>query len=155
MKIIFLDIDGVLTSLRTCVALDGGGLWTEFDPVGVAIIKRLCENHNYKIVISSTWRWGNADRLHEQLTKHNLKQFLHEDWRTELLNTNRGAEVHRWLSKHPETLEYLIFDDDSDFTDEQKPNLILTDPMNGITDENIHSITKRLNGNEKIILTKL
>lgn len=70
MRIIFLDIDGVLTSLRTCTTLDGGGLWTEFDPVGVAIIKRLCENHNYKIVISSTWKWENTERLHQQLEKH-------------------------------------------------------------------------------------
>lgn len=154
MKIIFLDIDGVLTSLRTCTALDGGGMWTEFDPVGVAIIKRLCENHNYKIVISSTWRWGNVDKLHQQLEKHDLKKFLHKDWKTDLLNTNRGAEVQKWLNEHPGT-EYLIFDDDSDFTDEQRRFHIHTDSMNGITDANIMDITKRLNGNTNIILTRI
>jgi hypothetical protein len=58
MKIIFLDIDGVLCTSRSHLSKHGrGGLMDAWDDVGALAIKRACEfGTNVKIVISSTWR---------------------------------------------------------------------------------------------------
>lgn len=52
MKVIFLDIDGVLIKLYDKVKKT----YTEFDADRVEILKRMLDEHDFKIVISSAWR---------------------------------------------------------------------------------------------------
>ena len=101
MKVIFLDIDGVLTTV----------LWasnfSEFNPVCTnALLKLLDADPDVRIVISSTWRGGMDQpmgRLKEQLEKYSLDKRLHEDWRTiRMWDSKRGVEIREWLSRHPE-----------------------------------------------------
>ena len=61
MKIIFLDIDGVLNSARSCIAkgdmpksLDKSQL-DFFDPIAIALIQKICAQ-GVQCVLSSTWR---------------------------------------------------------------------------------------------------
>src|SRR5690349_14591750 len=63
MKIIFLDIDGVLNSARTAIV--NGGYprnfsdrdMTMFDPVAIKFFQKLSkDNNDIKFVLSSTWR---------------------------------------------------------------------------------------------------
>lgn len=56
-NIIFLDFDGVICNPETCVAVgDVGTVASYIDPVSAGLVKRLCEEYNCKIVISSSWR---------------------------------------------------------------------------------------------------
>ena len=59
MKIIFLDIDGVLNSERYYITVDRDRAgWNRFDPKVVSFIKKLIEELSVKLVISSSWRFG-------------------------------------------------------------------------------------------------
>lgn len=137
MKIIFLDFDGVILTLRTCVAHDKPA-WSnaEPDPVLVNVLRRCCERTNFFIVVSSTWR------THEPTCKAKLEEcglikFLHADWRTIEKHhgeaaESRPAEIAEWLSRHPEVESYRILDDDAwTWTAEQKPNELKCCPEDG------------------------
>lgn len=148
MKIIFLDIDGVLCTSRSHLSKHGrGGLMDEWDDVGALAIYRACKfGENVKIVVSSTWRKfclnprDNSDILGVRLAQFNLTQFLHTDWRTKELNGIRGHEIAKWMEEHPNATDYIILDDDSDFLKHQYKNLIRTDFENGLTYSDIKKI---------------
>lgn len=134
--IIFLDIDGVLTSARTWYALDrhyGGMIWRSIDPVAVGMVNGFCQDYNYKIVISSTWR-KHPDCWND-LTKGGLNMnLIHQDWRTPIDNSwMRGYQIRDWLKRNNMLdTKYIILDDDQDFLPEQKPRHVLTNAENGL-----------------------
>ena len=146
MNVIFLDIDGVLVTPRSCAA--GSDRTSQnFDAIAAALLRRVCVEHKAKIVISSTWRLRAIrslrgerfnTRLYENLTKSNLVEFCHDDWVTKDLRrftegVVRGDEIKEWLSRHPEVTKYVILDDDVDMLDEQKLSFIHTDMYNGLS----------------------
>ncbi len=55
MRVIFLDIDGVLNSHRTAAAYREP-LMRKLDPVSVKLLHRIVSKADAKLVISSTWR---------------------------------------------------------------------------------------------------
>lgn len=126
MKIIFLDIDGVITSARSG--------WMNMDIYAVNFMIWLCEQLDMKIVISSTWRYNTNREFWNTIF---MKKNIHDDYRTPSTPYDedvprRGGEIKAWLDNHPEVTEYLIIDDDSDILDEQKPHFIQTDSMEGL-----------------------
>jgi len=142
MNIIFLDIDGVLATLRVHLALKNkGGLIDKWDPVGASFIKKICQKYNVQIVISSTWRLFKDGDLMLRLKEHHLHKYLHNDYKTKRLTGEiRGKEIKEWLSRHPEVENYLILDDDTDMLKEQMPYFVRTQTQNGITTENMEHI---------------
>ena len=130
-KVLFLDIDGVLCTFRAHFAYGRGLLLKVWDPTSCQLIHRLCEKFDLKIVVSSNWK--NDPELPEYLHKYDLSSFLHPDSKipTVLTATLRGQEVKAWLDKHPEVIEYIIVDDDSDFLEDQMSRLILTENAEG------------------------
>ena len=116
MKVIFLDFDGVILTLRTKFA--SGKSWSaaDPDPVLVAVLKRCCAK-GVKLVISSTWRDINP-RCHDVLKACGLFEFLHKDWRTGVSDTkefarSRPEEVHEWIKRHTDDVDdYRILDDE-------------------------------------------
>lgn len=146
MKILFLDIDGVLCTDRSHRAYGvEGGKMLEWDPLGCAVIKKCCER-GVRIVVSSTWRHERhqAD-LFKRMELFGLREFLHSDWRTidiaeagEWNDANcRGLEVRDWLDKHPEVTSYRILDDVPQFLPDQASDFIQTDAADGMTSRNI------------------
>jgi hypothetical protein len=147
MKIIFLDIDGVLVP---CVK----DVWT-FQEEQVKLLKEVIEERNYKIVISSSWRIEGIthprSQLRNELEKSGLMEHLYRpDWHTPNYNaepclqgddtiaTKRPREIDLYLQRRPEVKEYLILDDDEwEFSEEQKPHVIRTDSIKGLTKEDI------------------
>lgn len=59
---LFLDIDGVLNSARTCVACKGYPMELDgyhramFDEVALGLIRGLCAKGGVSVVVSSAWR---------------------------------------------------------------------------------------------------
>ena len=75
LKIIFLDIDGVLNSRMYYRSIDRTIMdWNRFDPNAVDMIIELIEDFAAKIVISSTWRFCEVKQLSNELTKSGLKK---------------------------------------------------------------------------------
>ena len=94
MKIIFLDIDGVLNSDIYYRKVDRSVKdWTRFDPKAVELINKLIDEFSAKIVVSSTWRFGAVKQLTSELKKSGLIKFLHNDWKTpQLYPPHRGKK---------------------------------------------------------------
>lgn len=144
MRVIFLDIDGVLATSRAHIALGKyGGIWTEWDPVGVALVKKLCKEHNLKLVISSTWRFNPSQSgIMDCLEVHGLQAYLNRgapytpDFRGNGDQRYRGYEIQAYLGNNLDIDRYLIFDDDSDFLPHQREYHIHTETHNGITAAN-------------------
>ena len=140
MKIVFLDIDGVLCSPRAALALGDEGIVRRLDPVAVAMVNDICDKTGAKIVISSTWRIetdrmdivlqaAGVDSKHFFFKDHDLGNF---GFYTPRNGKNRGEEIAAWIDRHPEVTHYVILDDDSDFSDEQKKYHVKTDYINGM-----------------------
>lgn len=134
MRILFLDIDGVLNSkiyYKYIYKPENG--WSRFDPYCVVLIKRLIEEFSLRIVITSTWRNGIVDRLMKELEESKLICHLHRDWHTPILRpANRGKEIQLWLDSHPETENFIIIDDNENLLEYQLNKFVKTDNYAGM-----------------------
>ena len=110
MKILFLDIDGVLISSRSMLAL---ATYPAFDPVACRLIEAFCQRSKARIVICSAWREGRNKSDMEGIfdSMPIAKTHLHEDWATPVIFGPRAREIQDWLSRHPETSHYAVLDD--------------------------------------------
>ena len=131
MRVLFLDIDGVLNSTKTCVAFGGYPMELQhieaFDKAAIKLIQRLCDSSGVQIVLSSAWR----------LTHHfgDVAKALALPIidRTPNLLGPRGNEIKAWLDKHVEVTHYAIVDDDADMLDYQMPFFVQTSHFEGLT----------------------
>lgn len=143
MKIIFLDIDGVLASmdyLRVCHMLKEKNP----DKYGYAFDIRCVKNLEYilkkcpdvKIVISSSWKTMGYENILKMWKLRNLPGNV-IGTTPDLLRTakpsSRGDEIKEWLSSVDDVKSYVIIDDDSDMLKEQLDNFIQTDSEFGLT----------------------
>jgi len=149
LKIIFLDIDGVLNSKdyykKVNMRINN---WDRFDPETVKLIKALLEEFNAKIVITSSWRFGAKDLLMKELKKTRLLEYLYKNWETPMIyGGTRGQEIKQWLDKHPEVNSYVIMDDRDDILAEQLSFFIKTDINTGFRQENYAKARSILRGN--------
>lgn len=143
MKILFLDIDGVLNSTKTAMAHGGFPLnfaqKQAFDQAAIGLLHRLCDsNDDVKIVLSSTWR------LHYTAEQAAAALELPIIDRTPLLHGPRGYEISAWLGAHPEITEYVILDDNNDMLDMQRPRFVRTDGDEGMSLANFREVCRIL-----------
>lgn len=136
-KILSLDVDGVLNSEVYSKSLSKmSNSVSRFDPDTVKMIKKLVKEFSFKIVVSSTWRYGAIDRLMHELKRNKLLQYLHQDWFTPVIHpAHRGEEIIPWLHLHPEVDDYIIIDDDDNIPNEQLSRFVKTDLHFGMTEK--------------------
>lgn len=156
MKVIFLDIDGVLNYTQWYVSdRNPGNLNGEegdIDPMCADRINHICEETGAKIVLSSDWRI-NWPFCVDRIEKGGIKKGLIVDKTPEHMwiehaseeFKSRGCEIDDWLFQHPECDRYVIIDDRKDFTEEQQPNLVHINSMRGIDDVDVMFAIKILN----------
>lgn len=77
------------------------------------------------------------DKTPEYIWKNVGKEDYFNDNYEETYEYSRGAEIDGWLKEHPEVVNYVIIDDRTDFTDEQKKYFVHVDSMYGLTDEHV------------------
>jgi hypothetical protein len=163
MKVIFLDIDGVLNTevyitsffdfcriqemSRDAAKKEAKHYLRDefgqrFDPLAVRFLKRIIEETGAKIVLSSAWRMSGLERNRLMWEMRDLPGELIGS--TPILNTQRGEEIHYWLSEN-DVERYCIIDDCSDMLQEQVPFFVQTDPMYGLTRSNSESVINILN----------
>jgi hypothetical protein len=149
MKIIFLDIDGVMNSETYHKNLDTKKKnWQRFEPEAVKMIKKLVEEFAAKIVISSIWRFVAKKELATELKETGLINHLHTDWKTPIIEPgHRGKEIKMWLSEHPEIKEFVIIDDDSDVLEVFNDNFVRTDYYDGLQAEHYYKAREILDAN--------
>ena len=135
MKVLFLDIDGVVNRVGTRQRYRG---FMGIDPFLASMVGKIILDTGAAVVLTSTWRHFQGGR--EEVDRHVYKTFDV----TPIADTGfRGEEVKMWLDDHPEVTRYAIVDDDSDFYADQP--LFKTNWQTGITDEVAKQVTKFLN----------
>lgn len=137
MKVLFLDIDGVLNHVSTRERCG------DFVGVDKALAKRLGDwlkaHPEVKIVLSSTWR--KFPDMHPHLHENGIEWI---DVTPAYHYKERGDEIRAWLDKHPEVTEFAILDDTADMS-AVNSNFVQTNHKVGLTDEDLVRIEKILN----------
>jgi hypothetical protein len=150
---LFLDVDGVLNSMRSIVAFRDCRE-EHLDQVAIRLFDRLClalsENgHTPRVVISSTWRmmrprisWWNdffASRGCAGVSVVGCTPVFQDNE-----PNRRGREVARWMKERAPGAFYVCLDDDSDFLPNQP--LVLVDPDYGLRVCDIDAAYRALTG---------
>ena len=112
MKVIFLDIDGVLNAIDTKERWQG---FIGMNPVLVDRFNKLVEDTSAEVVLSSTWRHNEDWRKTMKKNGLNMK-FL--DRTIRMPGKIRGLEIKEWLDRN-EVEKYVILDDDTDMLPDQ------------------------------------
>jgi hypothetical protein len=141
MNVIFLDFDGVVNipswykteggKFKCCYNFPRHGCVNSFQ--ACQWVSEFCEKHNYKIVISSTWRSDGLKKCIQYLRNGGLRSSIEViDITPKFEFMPRGDEITAWLEKHSDVKNYLIFDDDSDMT-QHMDRLVQCDGVVGFT----------------------
>jgi len=115
MKIIFLDIDGVLNSRNTTRMTSWGSTFVE-DAL-IRNLKHVIDETGAEVVLSSNWRYDRDDpslnmeflELRDELARYGICFYgftpeLHD----------RGKDIDQWVKEHPKTTNFVILDDKKD-----------------------------------------
>ena len=142
MNILFLDIDGVLTSMKSQAGPKVEILWSleeerlvdDFDPDCIDRLKRILKETGASVVISSSWR----ERFTlETLIKHfegfGVTGII---GMTPVLKDHRGKEIQAWLDEHKDVDRFVILDDYNDMV-HLSPYLIRIHWKTGIAEHNV------------------
>lgn len=161
MNAIFLDIDGVLNDINSIETIyDALGHKqfhllantigeTPFNYKSCERLKKLIQETNSVVVLSSTWR----------MSKHSIKT-VEEYIETKLygktpnlgLSYARGKEIQAYLNEHKEITNYVILDDDSDMLECQKPHFVNVDGKLGFSEEDFKRCMVILNEKDNNII---
>lgn len=148
-KVLFLDIDGVLNSMRTCIAFGGyprlaDHELSKFDTTAVGLIRKLCERAEASVVISSSWRIGSSVNSFGYLELPIIDMTPVRSF----ADFRRGLEIKEWLTDHPEITGYAIVDDDSDMLEEQLPYFVKINYDDGLTYRDFKALLEVLSPEE-------
>lgn len=141
MNYAFLDVDGVLNSTRSCLALGGYGFFpgrgrlklvenwvedTKLDPIALKLFRRLVVETKAAVVISSTWRLGSTvDDFKRLFEAYNVGDIEVVGLTTDSRKGFRGDEVNAYIVDHFENDDnYVILDDDTDFYPHQDAHFV-------------------------------
>jgi hypothetical protein len=130
MKIIFLDIDGVLNVIPERFDNFGGCFHENF----VENLRNIIEKTDAKIVVSSSWRLSGLKIMQEMWKDRKLPGdvidvtpdlYYGEDAMGNRIGRDmcRGDEIQHWLDRH-DIESYVILDDDTDFLESQNKNFV-------------------------------
>jgi hypothetical protein len=164
MKVIFLDIDGVLATrgsisawhtrmteitrsgstedlaLEMDIRMAPGGKAGELDQACVDLFLRLLEQTGACVVLSSSWRY---DKRNNKI----WQDLFGDKWLGRTgpdLDAGRGADIQTWLSKHPEVDKFVILDDEDSDMGEMTKFVVKTEMVNGFTDWQFSQCMQRL-----------
>jgi hypothetical protein len=136
MKVIFLDIDGVLNSDET---RNPRNLPYIVDKKLLGRLTRLVDRSAAKVVLTSSWR---IDPVGLFAAKHWRIPFM--DVCPDMPKKPRREEILIWLERHPRVARYVVIDDEDDELDE----LPLFQPARatGLTTEISRGVERYLKG---------
>jgi len=143
MKVVFLDIDGVLNDTVTTKDLMNDLPKKDH----LDCLKTIIDATGAKIVLSSTWRLLPSARsaVKSALGTVGL-EFI--DITKEL--RDRASEIQEWLSRHPDVEQFVILDDE-EISGKFPNNLVQTTFYHGLLPEHSEKAIKILNSQKKCL----
>jgi hypothetical protein len=173
MRLVFLDVDGVLNSILFWLKQRSKGISSincmcepikNLDPHCVDLLHIFINNTNSKIVLTSTWRkdpkfFFNNETEEEKIKiiKSWFKKFGWKDFPLIGLTPNlsgfRGEEVATYLDNSKEEIDdYIILDDSDDFIQSFNTIPIHTLDKIGLIDEKERNMKSQYWQNQKLYL---
>ena len=146
MKVLFLDIDGVV-----CLHVEGVVNWGDntaddvFDEQCCRRLKEIIDRTDCKLVLSSFWRLDKKDIL-SMLEQFRPFGITASDFHGKTpLMARRGDEIMTYLARHPEITAFVAVDDE-DFANDDFPadRIVVTELEHGITEPIKNQIIEKL-----------
>ena len=109
MKILFLDIDGVLNSQQ--YLQEGGYCGLILDPSGMRLLKKIIKDTGARIVLTSSWREHWEDPIGTYLRGEFGKYGMEIFDRTPILRSSREEEIRMWLASYEDIENFVVLDD--------------------------------------------
>lgn len=126
MKIVFLDVDGVLNHKKSKTKFLG---YIGIDNDKVLLLKEIIDKTNAKIVLCSSWKinWEPIEKEYQDRFANYLDQKLKEENlyildKTDDYGENRGEGIYNWLEN--KCIESWVVLDDEIFDDYEKYGII-------------------------------
>lgn len=150
MRVIFLDVDGVLNNCHTRTKTSDG--WCFVDDHLVARLKRLLTLSGARLVLSSTWRegWHQEDESKNDISFIELRDKFNQ-FGIEIFDRTGEMRMHRWQSikeymerQCGDPIEHYVIIDDWDDMGEYINHLVLTNSFTGLTDEDVEEALRIL-----------
>lgn len=144
MKVIFVDVDGVLNSDDFIDSVKGK---QDIDIKTVLLLKRAIEETGAKIVMDTSFRYTQSFLKVQEMLLQNGIMFD----KTPFIDNERGKEIKQYLSEYRNIEDYILLDDVvfSDFDNELLSHLIKMDDTNtrgigkGLQKKDIEEIIRR------------
>lgn len=154
MKVIFLDVDGVLNSARSCLAFKGypfpdegpGHGWEKLDPIAVSMLDRVCRKTGAVCVLSSSWRIGADEAWLKKFGDYLGVSIIDKTSEYYVQGEVRGNQIQQWLDGHSEVTHWAILDDDSDMLPGQAENFVKVNHRDGFSYQNNLDLIRLLGG---------
>jgi len=155
MKVIFLDVDGVLNDTKCKVKTPSGFPFVEDELI--IRLKQIIDATGAKVVLSSTWRQGYYDLergvkgiaatdyilLRDKLLSFGIEIFDHtpiiKSWR-------RGTEIALWLQETKYEIDAIVVLDDKYDVDPLGQFLVRTSVTEGLRTKHVIKAIRMLNG---------
>lgn len=133
LRVLFLDLDGVLNSVRSSVGLGGhppnisADAVELFDPIALGLVRGLCRVGHVSVVLTSNWR------ITYPFGKVGAALGLPVVDRTPVLCASRGEEIAAWLDANPDVTDWAILDDHGDMEPEHAARFVHVSGFEGLT----------------------
>lgn len=110
MKVIFLDIDGVLNSDEYIDSIKGKEMTAEneIDMEKVRLLEQAINQTGARIVLTASGRYAQVGRYLRKV----LSQMAIFTDATPYMNNIRGLEIKEWLSQNNDVEDFVILDDE-------------------------------------------
>ena len=144
MKIIFLDFDGVMdTSYYDHILSKEGKPGNDeygavFDPYCIRNLKRIIEETEADIVVSSSWKYMMSYQDFLNMWKdRGLPGFITDVTPNPVDRRKRGDEIDAWIEECKTECQYVIIDDleANNFNEHQISRLLIVNPFFGLDEE--------------------
>ena len=134
MKVLFLDVDGCLNTHNDP---------NDFvDAEKVALLKKIVDATDVKIVLSSNWKIGEGFEIIKHiLLSHRIEIY---DVTPTKLTSSRGQEIRMYLAENKKVKKFAILDDLSNAGNYNEHSFFQTDPFVGLTEEMVDKIIEHL-----------
>ena len=155
MKVIFLDIDGVMNTKVYRENPDVDYYEHPISEMHMCLLEYLVKTTGAKIVLTSTWReyWNKGKLQFDRFGAYINRLFA--EYGLEIYDKtpeqhDRSEEIDAWISLYQGELEsYVILDDfDFDWSQENEKHLVKTTDEVGFDEEAVEKAIKILNENE-------
>lgn len=138
MRVIFLDIDGVLVTNNSKTS------W-QADPVCIAALQKIIDNVHPQIIVSSSWKNMHGVNFSKVFSDWGLTDFNFAGKTPTIRGDDsiRGDEIRAWMDANTIPDHFVIVDDEDDMA-ELRPFLVQTNFKDGLTFDHAERIIRLL-----------